>query len=89
MKTGILALTSGGRVLAGKLVADMDEGYLLPVITSVQDTLRSNWTEYDGFVCIMAAGIVVRAIAPLIQDKVTDPCVLVMDQKGEYVISRG
>ena len=35
----------------------------------------------------MATGIVVRAIAPLIQDKRSDPCVLVMDEKGQNVIS--
>jgi cobalt-precorrin 5A hydrolase len=35
----------------------------------------------------MAAGIVVRGIASLLQDKTTDPCVLVADQRGEHVIS--
>ena len=35
----------------------------------------------------MAAGIVVRSIAPLLKDKATDPCVLVLDQHGRHVVS--
>lgn len=37
------------------------------------------------FIC--ACGIAVRSIAPFIQDKTKDPCVLVLDEKGQYVIS--
>ena len=35
----------------------------------------------------MATGIVVRTIAPLLKDKTQDPAVVVIDEKGEYVIS--
>ncbi len=35
----------------------------------------------------MATGIAVRSIAPLVNDKKTDPCVLVLDPKGKFVIS--
>lgn len=48
--------------------------------------LESCWQEYSRFVFIMASGIVVRVIAPLIRDKKKDPAVLVLDEKGEYVI---
>ena len=36
---------------------------------------------------IMAAGIVVRILAPVIVHKTSDPAVVVMDQKGHYAIS--
>ncbi len=87
MKTGILAITAGGRQLAEKLAVKLADGCLLSVNSTVQETLRDNWLRYDGFICIMAAGIVVRAISPLLEDKLTDPCVLVVDQQGEHVIS--
>jgi cobalt-precorrin 5A hydrolase len=35
----------------------------------------------------MAAGIVVRALAPLLKDKQHDPCLVVMDEQGNHVIS--
>ena len=35
---------------------------------------------------VMAAGIVVRQIAPLLETKDKDPAVLVLDEKGKYII---
>lgn len=43
--------------------------------------------EYQGIVCIMALGIVVRLIAPHLRSKTTDPAVVVMDELGHNVIS--
>ncbi|MGL4606171.1 MAG: cobalt-precorrin 5A hydrolase [Eubacteriaceae bacterium] len=37
--------------------------------------------------CLMATGIVVRAIAPHLDHKSVDPGILVIDTKGDYVIS--
>lgn len=36
---------------------------------------------------ISACGIAVRTIAPFVQDKTKDPCVLVLDETGQFVIS--
>jgi cobalt-precorrin 5A hydrolase / precorrin-3B C17-methyltransferase len=49
--------------------------------------VKANWMEGSRFVFIMASGIVVRTIAPLLKDKRTDPAVVVLDEKGEYVVS--
>lgn len=43
--------------------------------------------KYDGLVFIMALGIVVRAIAPHVKDKLTDPAVVVVDDAGRYAVS--
>ena len=45
------------------------------------------WQDYEGFVFIMATGIVVRVIAPLLAGKETDPAVVVMDDAGKFAIS--
>jgi cobalt-precorrin 5A hydrolase len=42
---------------------------------------------YQGIIIIISLGAVVRMIAPLLQDKKTDPAVVVIDDKGENVIS--
>jgi cobalt-precorrin 5A hydrolase len=45
------------------------------------------FSDYDGFIFVMASGIVVRLIAPYIKNKHTDPAVVVVDDVGRYVIS--
>lgn len=41
----------------------------------------------QGMVLIMALGIAVRVLAPLLRSKVSDPGVVVMDEKGNFAIS--
>jgi len=45
------------------------------------------WPETVGFIFIMASGIVVRLIAPLLVGKDVDPAVVVMDDAGKFAIS--
>ncbi|MCZ8516352.1 cobalamin biosynthesis protein [Paenibacillus filicis] len=42
---------------------------------------------YKGIICIISLGAVVRMIAPLLVDKKSDPGIVVIDDKGEHVIS--
>jgi cobalamin biosynthesis protein CbiG len=51
------------------------------------DTFADRWRTSKNIICIMATGIVVRASAPLLKDKRTDPAVVVLDEKGSFVIS--
>jgi len=87
VKVGIIAISAGGRRLAGKLEKSLDEASLLGSEKKIRQILQDNWSEFDGFICIMACGIVVRSIGDLIQDKKTDPCLVVMDEKGLHAIS--
>ncbi len=86
MKIAILAITQGGLKLAERLVAALPDATLLSE-KGVGVTLQKNWQYFGGFICVMATGIAVRSIAPLLQDKRTDPCVVVVDEKGEHAIS--
>ena len=61
------------------------ENELLPLPQKRQEFIRENWGK-SGFIFIGAAGIAVRWIAPFVKDKFTDSPVLVMDEKGKYVI---
>lgn len=47
--------------------------------------MKERWGK-SIFIFIGAAGIAVRQIAPFVKDKFTDSPVLVLDEKGEYVI---
>lgn len=49
--------------------------------------VKDNFDRYSGHIFIMAAGIVVRVLAPLIQNKTRDPAVVVVDDLGKNAIS--
>lgn len=87
MKIAVIALTRGGRELAVRIAGGLEHCELCEVTDGVLSTMRRLWARFDGLICVMASGIVVRAIAPLCRDKKTDPCVLVLDEKGQFVIS--
>ena len=55
--------------------------------TSLRQALSSAWSDYDGLVFCLAAGAVVRLIAPLLADKATDPAVVVLDEQSQFVLS--
>lgn len=57
-----------------------------PFPASVKETVGHVFQDAQCLIFIGAAGIAVRSIAPYIQSKKTDPAVLVVDEKGEYVI---
>jgi cobalt-precorrin 5A hydrolase / precorrin-3B C17-methyltransferase len=49
--------------------------------------LAEIWGEYKVFIFLLATGAVIRLIAPLLNDKATDPAVIVIDPTLKYVIS--
>ena len=59
----------------------------LPSRRTVIEALGQLFQEVDVLICIMAIGAVVRAIAPVLKDKASDPAVVVMDEKATNVIS--
>lgn len=54
---------------------------------SVRMLLPTLFEQYKGIVMIISLGAVVRMIAPILKDKKTDPGVVVIDDRGENVIS--
>lgn len=58
---------------------------ILPLPADKAALIGSRWGQ-SAYVFIGAAGIAVRYIAPSVKDKYTDSPVLVIDEKGQYVI---
>lgn len=85
MNTAYFYLTDEGGRLAHKLAA----AYPGDIYNkeNFKENLRTGFGRYDSLICIMATGIVVRILAPLIVHKTSDPAVVVLDQKGKYAIS--
>jgi cobalt-precorrin 5A hydrolase len=46
-----------------------------------------NWENSDALVFIGSCGIAVRAVAPLVKSKISDPAVVVIDEYGTFAIS--
>jgi len=86
-RIAILAVTDGGHKLAASIAKALPNAAVIVERTGLAQRLSSLWLEYDGFVCIMAAGIVARLIAPLLKGKKTDPCVVVLDEAGRFGVS--
>ena len=57
-----------------------------PLTRSAADWAGLGFEEADALVFCCASGIAVRAIAPHVKDKRTDPAVLVLDEGGRFVI---
>jgi cobalt-precorrin 5A hydrolase len=102
MRIAVIAITGNGALL-GKKLRESLAGAELHVSSryagragrervifepgDLKGLLASLWGSVDGFVLIMATGIVVRLIAPLLESKQTDPAVVSMDDAGRFAIS--
>jgi len=99
MKLAIYAITDGGAVLGRRLLRSLPGAELwLPERLRAADGARYTsqgattllpelFTRCDGLICIMATGIVVRALAPHLRGKAVDAPVVVMDEAGRFAIS--
>lgn len=96
----IIALTKGGVKLGTLLKERLPHAHLyLPKklglkgvgVKSFSKDLGELFGEivhhYSRFICIMAAGIVMRTISSFLSHKSVDPAVVVVDEKGRFAIS--
>ena len=59
----------------------------IPYEKPLASVMKNIFYERQAIVMVMALGIVIRMIAPYLQSKLTDPAVVVLDEKGQHVIS--
>jgi cobalt-precorrin 5A hydrolase len=51
------------------------------------DFVKENYNKMDAIVAVMATGIIIRAVAPFIKSKLSDPAIIGVDAAGNFVIS--
>lgn len=83
-KIVIFYITNSGLKVARKMKNNFPEAELFKYDAKL---FADKWSTAKNIICIMATGIVVRAVAPLIKDKKIDPAVVVLDEKGRFAIS--
>jgi cobalt-precorrin 5A hydrolase len=100
MKTAVIAITKHGIEIARRLKSKMPEFDICAPDKFNDDREDVNWysdptslllgklfESYEGLVCIFSLGAVIRLISPHMKDKKTDPAVVVIDDKAQFVIS--
>lgn len=87
MKLAYLSFTEKGGQLAGRLAAALGgTAQRCGASCSLEAWTEAHFSQSDGLVYVGAAGIAVRAIAPYLKSKTTDPAVVVVDECARYAI---
>lgn len=92
MKLGILTFSHRGEALGNRL-ADWfrRRGDLVQVARcpsgGLDEWTKEHFSHEDGLIFVGSCGIAVRAIAPYVTSKVTDPAVVAADETGTFAVS--
>lgn len=95
MKTAIILISESSLALARTLQQELPEAEIYTTaqatgtrqIDSVYDFTDTSFRDFDALIFIGAMGICVRAIAPHIRDKHTDPAVVCVDSTGKFAVA--
>lgn len=97
----VIAITRNGIDIANRIMEKMPEVQVYAPIKFANSSMyKMNWfkeqtaqlvanlfKKNDALICIFSLGAVVRLISPILVDKKTDPGVIVIDDKANFVIS--
>lgn len=103
MKLSLISFTPNGARLCREVLLGLSgrgyecEGYalphyaadwgLLPYEGNLHEWTKKAFEQSQGVVFVGACGIAVRAIAPFVRDKFTDPAVVSLDEQGSFAVS--
>ncbi len=94
----VVAITRNGAALAQKIATELGADIAVPQkfaadldVTGFADSalneVRRQWgAQKAQLVLVMPAGVATRAIGPLLQNKMTDPAVVCVDESGAFAI---
>ena len=80
-KIAVIQISEAGHEIASKLQKQLNAKMIQ------RAEVRKEWKKQDAFIFIGAMGICVRTIAPLVEDKHTDPAVVCVDTMCQHAIS--
>ncbi|MFF1277243.1 precorrin-3B C(17)-methyltransferase [Streptomyces marokkonensis] len=83
---GLISATAAGAAARDRLAAAWPDRTRV-YEGSVADAVRTAFAECEQLVCFLATGAVVRLVAPLLDDKRTDPGVVCVDEGGRFAVS--
>jgi cobalt-precorrin 5A hydrolase len=98
----IIALTKKGVETATKISAALEkleiknslfspeqcvQGWAMPLEMRLGEFVKDIFGKVDAIIGVMAAGIIVRAVAPCLKSKLSDPAVVCVDVSGRFAVS--
>ena len=99
-KTAVLAITKNGVVIGqnlkkffpdfeifAPLKLSNNSGDIVWYAESTSEKIVQLFKDNNALICLFSLGAVIRLIAPHLKDKKTDPAVIVIDDKTNFVIS--
>ncbi len=99
VKTAVLAITKNG-ISLGHTLKNVFQDYEIYAPEKFSDGSKVNWfsekasvkirdlfLENDVIVCVFSLGAAIRLLSPYLKSKKEDPAVIVIDDKGKFVIS--
>ena len=95
MKVAIILISENSLPIAQTLSNEFPDSEIITTtpapdctyVSCYEEFMALSFHRYDAFIFIGAMGICVRAIAPHVKDKHTDPAVICVDSTGRYAVS--
>ncbi|WP_367924322.1 cobalt-precorrin 5A hydrolase [uncultured Ruthenibacterium sp.] len=88
MRPWLLAFTDKGMKLANELAQALDgKAFRCNESLSLSAWTEQAFSEADALIFVGAVGIAVRAVAPYVKSKASDPAVIVVDECGQFAVS--